>query len=250
MVGCWLAGAWSAVKFNVAERLTASAASGKRSTCALCGAFTFGEAAACDGCRADLPLIQAACGRCGLPAVAGTSATCGGCLAQRWRFDAAWVPFRYGFPIDRLVKSLKFSGDLAAGRELAALMTLAGAPSARPDLLAPVPLSATRLRERGFNQAREIASHLAAALEVPIFDGCDRRRDTAPQTTLAASARRANVRRAFAVGDHAALRDATVAIVDDVVTTCHTVDALAAALRRAGAARVEVWAAARAVPPR
>jgi ComF family protein len=156
------------------------------------------------------------------------------------------VPFRYRFPLDVLIKSLKFSGDLAAAAEIAALMHRSDRRGDLPGLLVPVPLSDSRLRSRGFNQALELARHLGTGLGVEVSECCARRRDTAPQSSLAAAARRANVSDAFEA-DTGRVRGRHVAIVDDVVTTGHTVQAMARALRRAGARRIEVWAVARAI---
>lgn len=116
--------------------------------------------------------------------------------------------------------------------------------AARPELILPVPLHVSRLRERGYNQALEIARPLAQALNRPIaMRTCERVRATSPQAGLHANARRRNVRGAFQV--KRPLRVRHVAIVDDVVTTGQTATELARALRRAGAVRVDLWAVAR-----
>jgi ComF family protein len=108
----------------------------------------------------------------------------------------------------------------------------------------PVPLHARRLRERGFNQATEIASALGRALERPVLlAGIRRRGAQVAQAGRGAAERLENVATAFAVERD--LAGARLAIVDDVVTTGATVNALAAALRGAGAARCDVWAVAR-----
>jgi ComF family protein len=117
-----------------------------------------------------------------------------------------------------------------------------------PALLVPVPLHAARQYARGFNQSLEICRVLGRALAIP-YD-CRivrRRRMTAPMFSLTPGARRRNIRGAFQVtrpppADH-------VAIVDDIMTSGATARELSRALRRAGAARVEVWALARAEPP-
>ncbi len=113
-----------------------------------------------------------------------------------------------------------------------------------PDLLIPVPLHRTRLRERGYNQSHEIARVLGRELGVAIdVRGCARVLATTAQTGLDERARRRNVRGAFvATGG---FRQARLVIVDDVVTTGSTVNELARVLCRAGAARVDVWTVAR-----
>ena len=118
----------------------------------------------------------------------------------------------------------------------------------RPDLLLPVPLAKRRLRERGFNQAGMLGRWLGSQLGV----NCDERilartRETPAQQRLDAKARRHNLRQAFAVTRE--LKGKHVAIVDDVLTTGATAQAIAQALRRAGARRVDVYCLARTPKP-
>ena len=118
----------------------------------------------------------------------------------------------------------------------------------RPEMLVPVPLHPHRLRTRGYNQALELARPVARRLALPLqVRAARRQRDTAAQSGLGAVARRRNVRGAFAVD--AAVAGRRVALVDDVVTTGHTVRELARAVVAAGAERVEVWCLARAPRP-
>ena len=113
------------------------------------------------------------------------------------------------------------------------------------DALVPVPLHPSREARRGYNQAGEIARFAAEFLELPIADRIAVRvRATEEQAALPAIVRRVNVSGAFEVCARSV--PASVAIVDDVLTTGATVDALAQALRRAGCRRIEVWAVARA----
>ena len=143
---------------------------------------------------------------------------------------------------------LKFGRSLAAGRVLSQLWidALSESPPARPDLLIPVPLHASRLRERGYNQALELARPLAQALTIPLrHDVLLRTRATLAQANLDAKARRKNLRGAFAIVENAALPQHVV-IVDDVMTTGATLRECARVLLRAGVSRVDVWALARA----
>ena len=154
--------------------------------------------------------------------------------------------FLYGFPLDRLLPRLKFHRDLAAGRLLAQAMAASLSRQARPDALVPVPLHRSRLRERGFNQALELARPLGRMLGVPVrSDLLLRTRRTAPQSRLDAGARVGNLRHAF----EACVRSAPplhVALVDDVMTTGATLHAAADALFDAGIDRVDAWICARA----
>lgn len=151
---------------------------------------------------------------------------------------------RYGFPVDGLVQAYKYGGRLAAGSALASL--LSGRVLQRPDLIVPIPLTARRLRERGFNQALELARVLGQRLAIPVdAQLCVKTRDTAPQTRLPWKERRKNIRGAFVVeGD---LSGRHIAVVDDVLTTGATLSELARNLKRAGAATVTGYVIARAI---
>jgi ComF family protein len=219
--------------------------------CLLCGADGTARRDLCDGCAQDIELNTIACPRCALPLEA-PAPLCGECLASEPPFDAAWAPFRYAHPLDLLEMRFKFGADLAAGRVLSELMldrARVEAPS-MPDLIVAVPLHASRLRRRGFNQAHELAKPLARALGVPLSrDAIERTRATSAQTGLDAVARRRNLRRAFAVNPDVDL-PAHVVVFDDVMTTGATMRECARALKRAGVARVDAWALARAPTPR
>ena len=199
----------------------------------------------CPACDADLPrLAGTLCPRCALPSPG--AALCGRCLADAPRYDATVAALAYRFPADTLVHALKFRSQLA----LAPLMgdLLIEAIRERIDLVVPVPLSRERLRERGYNQAAEIARHVArerrARLELTIVI---RERNTRAQADLPWSDRARNVRGAFRC--ERSLDGAAIAVVDDVMTTGATLDELAATLKRAGAARVVNWVVARTFPP-
>ena len=197
----------------------------------------------CDACRAELPRLEGAlCPRCALPSPG--AALCGRCLAEPPAYDATVAPLAYDFPADALVHALKFRGELSLAPFLARILKEGLSAQERIDLVIPVPLAPARLRSRGYNQALEIARHLPGELD---FACCVRERDATPQMELPWAARRRNVRGAFAC--RRALGGACVAVVDDVMTTGATVDEMARALKRAGAARVVNWVVARTLPP-
>jgi ComF family protein len=155
--------------------------------------------------------------------------------------------YRYEAPADYFVQRLKFSGKLACAAAIAQLMLgmLDDDDTPLPDLLVPVPLHPRRIRERGFNQALEIARPLARQMNLPLdCRSCVRARHTEHQTGLSAKERRGNVHGAFEI--RRALAARRIAIIDDVVTTGSTVAELDRVLRRAGARHVQVWAFARA----
>jgi len=215
--------------------------------CLLCGGRGANTRDLCEGCARDFPRNDVCCPRCALP-LKTPAPLCGECLDREPPFASAWAPFRYAHPLDLLEARFKFRGDLAAGRVLADLMierAVDDAP-ARPDLIVAVPLHVSRLRERGYNQAFELAKPVAGALGVPIArNGLARIRATPAQTGLDAAARRRNLRGAFAVPRGASLPK-HIALFDDVVTTGATVRECARVLRRAGVERIDVWALARA----
>jgi ComF family protein len=215
--------------------------------CLLCGGPGQSGRDLCDGCAGDCLPNRPSCPRCALPLQAAAP-LCGECLQREPPFAAAWAPFRYGHPLDLLEARFKFRSDLAAGRALVQLMierAVAEAP-VRPALMIPIPLHVSRLRERGYNQTLELAKPLARALGIPLrHDLLVRTRSTPPQTGLDAKARRRNLRGAFALRESARLPDHIV-VFDDVMTTGATLREAARVLVRAGVARVDVWALARA----
>lgn len=206
-----------------------------------------GQRDLCAACAADLPRNTSACACCAVP-LAVPAAYCGRCLKRRPAFTATWAPFVYAPPLAGLLTRFKFGGELAAGRVLAevAVEQWRACPPALPGALIPVPLHPARLRERGYNQSLELARPLARACGLPVLaEALRRERATPAQSGLSALARRRNLRGAFRTDGRDAL-PAHVAIVDDVMTTGATARECALALRRAGVARVDVWAIARA----
>jgi ComF family protein len=219
-------------------------------TCVICGQPGAGDQDLCSGCRAALPFLLPACRRCAapLPESALGAGLCGECQRHPPAFHAAFALLRYDTPTDHLIQRLKFGGRLQYARLLGELMAerLARRHQAPPQALIPVPLHPTRQRQRGFNQAMELARPISRQLGVPVVTNlCLRARATAAQSGLAARERRANLRDAFSLTG--APRYDHVALVDDVMTTGNTVDELARLLGRAGVSIVEVWSAARAV---
>lgn len=217
------------------------------SCCLLCGARADAMPNLCRGCIGDLPRNRTCCSRCALPLPHATL-QCGRCLRRPPPWQSAWVPYRYAWPLDRLETRYKFSARLAAGRALARLW-LMHPPPETADAIVPVPLHDRRLRQRGYDQALELARHVARHMHLPLCaDALVRARPTDTQSTLDARARRRNVRHAFRLREGANL-PVHVALFDDVMTTGATLAACASVLRRAGVERVDVWALARVDKP-
>lgn len=216
--------------------------------CLLCASPADGRTPLCTACVNDLPAIGSACVRCGVPLP--VPLVCGACLRAPPVWDSAVAVWSYAAAITWLVHRFKFQGSLVHGKVLAhGLADRLSEGAKHADVIVPVPLHRARLRQRGFNQALELARPVGRRLGVPVDPSVVKRVvRTVEQSSLVAHERRGNVRGAFTV--RADVRGLSVALVDDVMTTGHTVGELARALRRAGAEAVHVWVCARALPPR
>lgn len=202
----------------------------------------------CQACQHTLPILTHHCEICArfLPF---SSPICGTCQTTPPPFDRIFTLSPYVKPITWLITSLKFKHQLASAKTLAARLTAKVKDEwykqiPLPDLLIPIPLHPKRLQERGFNQALEIAKYINKSLSIPLdAHGLRRTRHTIAQTQLTAHARRQNVANAFSV--HKDYTGLTVALLDDVVTTGHTVSACSKLLKAAGADIIHVWCCAR-----
>ena len=215
-------------------------------TCALCAARS-GDKQLCAECVRFLPATREPCPICALPSPGAL--VCGACLKRPPPYAstiAAWV---YAYPVDRLIHALKYGGRLSLADPLAD--ALAGAVRSQvralPDAIVAMPLAVSRQRERGFNQAQELARRVSHFTAIPLAGGLARVVDGPPQAALAWNARARNVRHAFVADD--SLRGRSIAIVDDVMTTGATLAAATRAAIHAGAKRVDAWVVARTPPP-
>ena len=217
------------------------------SQCEVCRQW--GTRALCADCVARYAAPVPRCLRCGLRLGLVTPA-CGNCLREPPPFERTVCVADYGFPWDRLIADFKFESRVELAGVLARRLqaALLNAAAASTTLVLPVPLSAGRLAERGYNQAWELARRVAALAQLPArADLLLRPWDTAQQAELDRSARQSNLRAAFMVDprQRAALQGQRVALVDDVMTSGATAREAAATLLRAGADAVEVWVIAR-----
>jgi len=194
----------------------------------------------CDACVARFAQPVPRCATCALPVMPGV-VRCGACLREPPALDGCIAAVAWSFPWSSAIASYKFAGQPGWAATWATL--LRSAPWAEPvldaaDCVLPMPLSVQRLRERGFNQALEIARRLAPAKTDALT--LVRIRDTAPQRALDRASRLLNVRGAFAVEPARAARvkGRHMLLVDDVMTSGASLHAAAVALRQAGAARV------------
>lgn len=204
----------------------------------------------CEGCRGDLPVNQWHCKLCALPlAIPSSTLTCGECLLCPPPFSRTLAPWRYQYPVDAMIGRYKYRNQRKFARPLTAGLAdyldqqLSAYPQQAPELIIPAPMHPRRRRQRGFNQADEIAETVSRRLGIPWCARTVKRcRPVRPQRELGREQRLANLRGVFTVTRPLPHR---VAIVDDVITTGATVRMLTNALREAGAVDVQVWALAR-----
>lgn len=214
--------------------------------CLLCEAQS-GDMLVCSACEGDLPYAsENRCPRCAIPLP--QTEICGECQRDPPAFDSAQAVFDYAFPVDGLLSALKFGNRLELAPWFARMLVTQLDSDRLPDLIIPMPLHAVRIQERGFNQALEIARHVADALAVPLAaQACMRTRATAPQVGLKREKRRKNMRGAFACD--APLAGMQVAVIDDVMTSGATARSLASAIQQAGATAIHLWLIARTPAP-
>jgi len=222
-------------------------------SCLLCDERCEGQPL-CSPCEADLPWLDGRCTVCAVP-LPSRGLVCGECLKRPPSYDHVEVPWRFAFPVDALITRFKHQARWPYGRLLGERLAhhlehafADGLP--RPDLLLPVPLARRRLRQRGFNQAQMLADWLSRPLGIATDARVlDRVLDTPAQQQLDAATRRRNLRQAFAIATAADVKGRHLALVDDVLTTGATAEALARLLKRAGAERVDVYCLARTPKP-
>ncbi len=198
----------------------------------------------CTACYGELPWLPTArCPQCALPTADGR--ICGACLTHAPSYDSISAAFAYAWPLAPLIHDYKYGGNLALAPLFA--HALAARLHRKPDLIVALPLSPQRLRERGFNQALEIARRLSHLTGVALAsNACRRVREAVPQASLPWDQRAKNIRAAFVCD--ADLTGLRVAVVDDVMTTGATLNELARTLRKAGAIEIHGWVVARTLP--
>lgn len=217
------------------------------STCVLCGSLS--RQLLCAPCQHVLPILSHHCLQCAQ--IQSTDKQCGACLRKPPPYDRTFALFPYQAPIVRLITDLKFQGHLAHAKLLGELLAEKiknewYRQQPLPDLIIPIPLHPLRLKERGFNQALEIARPIGKIVNIPIDpDGARRIKNTVTQTTLSAKYRQKNMSQAFEIErDYRGLH---IAVLDDVMTTQHTMRSFAGTLKQAGVSKIDAWCCARAL---
>lgn len=219
--------------------------------CIFCGVTSRHKLAVCMPCYKELPILPQHCTRCALfiPTMKGASLQCAKCQMHPPAYRKVMALFPYEPPIVHLLLNLKFSQKLNYAQTFGEIMTdrirqIWYKNKPLPDLILPVPLHISRLKERGFNQTLEIARPIAKVLNIPIdTSGVRRLKKTKAQSGLNAKDRKTNLRDAFrAEKNYSGLK---IAILDDIVTTGTTIQSLSVCLQENGAENIDVWAVAR-----
>ncbi len=220
------------------------------SSCTLCGAPGMKHLDICEACHHSLPINELACVCCAIPLAEGNIGVCGQCLQHPPPYKRCIAAWRYEPPLDYFIQRLKFNKDLVFARLMAALFAdklskLYEKQEDKPDVIIPVPLHNKRLRERGFNQSVEIAKVISRQLHIPLdLTSCTRPKMTQPQAELPAAERKRNIKGAFAFSPAKSYRH--IALIDDVMTTGHTINELSETIQKVCKSTIDVWVCARA----
>jgi ComF family protein len=224
-----------------------------KQSCLLCASQDGGKLGLCTACLHDLPWHTAPhCPQCSL---LSDGLLCGSCLNTTLSFDATQALFTYNYPLDRLLQHYKYQESLPLANTFAALWldkkssNISDYQNKKPaiDLIIPMPMHKERLKQRGFNQALEIARLISKHMQIKLdFTSCLRTRLTPPQASLPLEERMKNIRGVFQCNKN--MQGLHIALVDDVMTTGASLNELAKTLKQAGAAHVECWVIARTLP--
>jgi len=222
-------------------------------TCLLCRQPTKTNQSLCLPCEQELPWLKNTCIQCAYPLETDvySELRCGTCLSNPPAFESTVSLFHYEQPVTFLVNQLKFNNQLSSallfGNKLAETIIRSRDPSFKlPQCIVPVALHYKRLRERVYNQALELARPISKRLKIPIdYKSAQRVIHTEPQSNVKAKFRQKNVKNAFSFERSSVTH---VAIIDDVMTTGHTVRELSKVLRRSGVKTIEIWCVARTSP--
>lgn len=203
-----------------------------------------GTSCVCQHCYPTLPFHDNACQQCG-QAFSANLDYCGRCLNSPPPFDRCFCAFSYNNPIDNQLRKFKYSQRPELAGQLAQLLRheIDNHQLDYPELLLPVPIHISKLRERGFNQSLSLAKHLSALMNIPYSNNVViKHRNTEPQVGQTQHFRHKNVSGSFKY--HHKTKAKHIAIIDDVVTTGSTAAEIAKILKRNGVDYIQVWAIA------
>lgn len=214
-------------------------------SCLLCSSWQAGSLGICNGCLDAMPWHTGnTCPQCALPSRGNI--LCGQCLKTPPAFDATQSLFQYQFPLSAILQQYKYGQLLSLARTMGLLLAQHVGSQLAADCIIPMPLHRKRLQERSFNQSAEIAKVVSEQLHIPLaLQACARIKATPPQASLPYKQRIRNMKGAFEC--RATLTDMRVILLDDVMTTGASLDALAKTVKAAGASHVECWVIARTI---
>lgn len=210
--------------------------------CLVCG-MPSSDTVICLACRLDLPRVDAACKRCAMPLT--QNGTCGKCLTHPLQQDFSYSPFLYKAAIPALISQFKYKHQFALTAFFAEQMMLHRGNELLPQLLIPVPLHVKQLKHRGYNQSHELTKAIKKLTNIAISHPITRHMWTKSQTGLSVTQRKRNVQHAFKLDDkHLPTH---IALIDDVLTSGETANAITLLLRKAGVKTIELWTIARTI---
>lgn len=206
----------------------------------------------CDNCKESLPFIKGVvCFKCGYPVIDGND-YCDYCRSRNYDFDEARAVFEYDASTRGTILGIKYSNQKYLAKIFARLMLdVLNEWNVKPDILVPVPITDSRRKERGYNQAELIANELANLTGLPVITKIvSRKNDSKIQKGLSMKDRFENMKGAFEVDRRYILKFKKVLIIDDVFTTGATVSELSRTIRKTGPDRVYVLTVGKALNKR
>ena len=195
----------------------------------------------CESCYLKLPFQNHSCVQCG-QRLGAQSDYCGRCIINPPHFDACFCPFKYQDSIKSHIQDLKYHEKPEIAEPLIRLFVqeLKASGITLPELLIPVPLHISRLRERGYNQSQRLTQHLSQQLNIPYnTDTITKHKKTPAQALLSFKERKKNINNCFQLTS--SINAKSVAIIDDVITTGTTVNEIAKILKKNGVDYIQVW---------
>lgn len=225
-------------------------------SCLLCGNVTHTTRSICQACADNLPANDFHCRICSASfgidntnmssgPVCPTSLTCPTCQKRPPSYSSSFVPYLYKDRMCDLVQQFKFHHNLTAGKALCQLFVdKLTSCKELPDVLIPVPLHPYRMRQRGFNQSGWLATEIAKSTGISVDHSAIRRRqNTEAQHRISRQKRMQNLRKAFS--STRPVDEKHIAIIDDVMTTGATAEAISKVIKQSSDTRIDIWAIAR-----
>ena len=211
-------------------------------TCNNCGVEIFNGGYFCSDCEKIIKEIKVnKCDHCGRITFYPVN-YCDSCIEKNINFDKARSVYDYVYPINGLIKNFKYNGKRYLAEVFASkLKTLYLNEFETVDAIVFVPMTDERLNERGYNQAEILANELSNLINVPVLNNALKKtRETPRQANLTKAERRSNLQKSFTAYT-AEVKDKSLLLVDDVLTTGATADIIAGILKKKGATKVIVY---------